>query len=79
MAKYAGRNEEELEQLKSMQLFYVDGKSKAGRPVFYYIARKYMWVKYFVSIVGSLKILKGPRNLFDIEKDQDTEKCNNES
>ena len=42
MAKYAGRNEEELEQLKNMQLFYVDGKSKAGRPVFYYIARKYM-------------------------------------
>uniref|UniRef100_A0A7M5VE60 Ras-GAP domain-containing protein n=3 Tax=Clytia hemisphaerica TaxID=252671 RepID=A0A7M5VE60_9CNID len=42
MAKYAGRNQEELEQIKNMQLFYVDGKSKAGRPVFYYIARKYI-------------------------------------
>lgn len=41
MAKQSGQNQDELEQLKSKQLFYGDGKSKTGRPVFYYIARRY--------------------------------------
>ena len=44
MAKHAGQNQDELEQLKSRQLFYGDGRSKAGRPVFYYIARRYLYV-----------------------------------
>lgn len=42
MAKQSGQNQDELEQLKSKQLFYGDGKSKTGRPVFYYIARRYL-------------------------------------
>ncbi|XP_047141766.1 neurofibromin isoform X1 [Hydra vulgaris] len=42
MAKHEGQNKEELEYIKSNQLFYGDGKSKAGRHVFYYIARRYM-------------------------------------
>ena len=42
MAKHAGQNQDELDRLKTKQLFYSDGLSLAGRPVFYYIARRYM-------------------------------------
>ena len=41
MAKQVGQNQDELDQLKKRQLFYCDGQSLAGRPVFYYIARRY--------------------------------------
>jgi len=41
MMKNAGQNKEELQSIKSLQLFYQEGKSKAGNPVFYFIARRY--------------------------------------
>ncbi|XP_071499783.1 neurofibromin-like [Diadema antillarum] len=34
-------NEEDFKRLKSLNIFYQDGVSKAGNPVFYYVARKY--------------------------------------
>ncbi|XP_071848474.1 neurofibromin-like isoform X2 [Apostichopus japonicus] len=34
-------NEEDLKHIKSLNIFYQEGFSKAGHPVFYYIARKY--------------------------------------
>ena len=44
MARHEGQNKDELEYIQSNQLFYGDGRSKAGRRVFYYIARRYMYV-----------------------------------
>ncbi|XP_030848330.1 neurofibromin isoform X1 [Strongylocentrotus purpuratus] len=34
-------NEEDFKRLKSLNIFYQDGISRAGNPVFYYVARKY--------------------------------------
>eukprot|EP00795_Rhopilema_esculentum_P015875 gene15875-7206_t len=41
MMKHAGQNNDELQAIKSLQLFYQEGKSKAGNPVFYFVARRY--------------------------------------
>eukprot|EP00794_Sanderia_malayensis_P014143 gene14143-15620_t len=41
MTKHAGQNKDELQSIKGLQLFYQEGKSKAGNPVFYYIVRRY--------------------------------------
>lgn len=41
MVKHQMHEKEEFKQLKSMNIFYQAGTSKAGFPVFYYIARRY--------------------------------------
>lgn len=41
MVKHQMHEKEEFKTLKSMNIFYQAGTSKAGYPVFYYIARRY--------------------------------------
>ena len=41
MVKHQMHEKEEFKSLKSMNIFYQAGTSKAGYPVFYYIARRY--------------------------------------
>uniref|UniRef100_A0A182Q4E2 Ras-GAP domain-containing protein n=1 Tax=Anopheles farauti TaxID=69004 RepID=A0A182Q4E2_9DIPT len=41
MVKHQMHEKEEFKTLKSMNIFYQAGTSKAGNPVFYYIARRY--------------------------------------
>lgn len=41
MVKHQMHEKDEFKALKSMNIFYQAGKSKAGYPVFYYIARRY--------------------------------------
>lgn len=41
MVKHQMHEKEEFKALKSMNIFYQAGTSKAGYPVFYYIARRY--------------------------------------
>ncbi|GAB6033713.1 Neurofibromin 1 [Chamberlinius hualienensis] len=41
MAKHNIHDKEEFKSLKSLNIFYQAGTSKAGNPVFYYIARRY--------------------------------------
>lgn len=44
MVKHQMHEKEEFKALKSMNIFYQAGTSKAGYPVFYYIARRYKYV-----------------------------------
>jgi len=44
MVKHNMHEKEEFKSLKSLNIFYQAGTSKAGYPVFYYIARRYKWV-----------------------------------
>ena len=41
MAKHSMHEKDEFKSLKSLNIFYQAGTSKAGNPVFYYIARRY--------------------------------------
>ncbi|XP_071790650.1 neurofibromin-like isoform X1 [Asterias amurensis] len=41
MARRNIHNEEDFKRLKSLNIFYQEGTSRCGHPVFYYIARKY--------------------------------------
>ncbi|XP_074600003.1 neurofibromin 1 isoform X2 [Brevipalpus obovatus] len=41
MAKHSMHEKDEFKALKSLNIFYQAGTSKAGNPVFYYIARRY--------------------------------------
>ena len=41
MAKHNMHEKDEFKSLKSLNIFYQSGTSKAGNPVFYYIARRY--------------------------------------
>ena len=41
------QEKEEFKSLKSLNIFYQAGNSKAGNPVFYYIARRYKYVCIF--------------------------------
>ena len=47
-------NEEDFKRLKSLNIFYQDGFSRAGFPVFYYVARKYKWEVQFTTIFNIL-------------------------
>ena len=44
MLKHNMHEKDEFKSLKSLNIFYQAGTSKAGNPVFYYIARRYKWV-----------------------------------
>lgn len=37
----SGIDQEQLDELKKLKIFYRDGKSKSGNPVCYYVARKF--------------------------------------
>ena len=41
MSKYNMHEKDEFKSLKSLNIFYQAGTSKAGNPIFYYIARRY--------------------------------------
>jgi neurofibromin 1 len=41
MVKHNMHEKEEFKSIKSLNIFYQAGTSKAGYPVFYYIARRY--------------------------------------
>ena len=41
MSKHNMHEKDEFKSLKSLNIFYQAGTSKAGNPVFYYIARRY--------------------------------------
>ena len=47
MSKQNMQEREEYKAIKNMNIFYQAGTSKAGNPVFYYIARRYKYVLYF--------------------------------
>ena len=49
-------NEEDFKRLKSLNIFYQDGFSRAGFPVFYYVARKYKWEHHLTTIFKSFTI-----------------------
>ena len=41
MSKHNVHEKEEFKLLKNLHIFYQAGTSRAGNPVFYYIARRY--------------------------------------
>jgi neurofibromin 1 len=41
MSKHNMHEKDEFKSIKSLNIFYQAGTSKAGHPVFYYIARRY--------------------------------------
>ena len=41
MLKHNVHEKDEFKSLKSLNIFYQAGTSKAGNPVFYYVARRY--------------------------------------
>lgn len=41
MSKHNMHEKDEFKSLKNLHIFYQAGTSKAGNPVFYYIARRY--------------------------------------
>lgn len=41
MARHAEESRDDLQAMKSLNVFYQGGKSKSGHPVFYYIARRF--------------------------------------
>lgn len=41
MSKHNMHEKDEFKSIKSLNIFYQAGTSKAGYPVFYYIARRY--------------------------------------
>lgn len=44
MSKHNMHEKDEFKSLKNLHIFYQAGTSRAGNPVFYYIARRYKWV-----------------------------------
>ena len=48
MSKHNMHEKDEFKSLKSLNIFYQAGTSKAGNPVFYYIARRYKWVLLWI-------------------------------
>jgi len=47
MSKHNMHEKDEFKSLKSLNIFYQAGTSRAGNPVFYYIARRF---KYVLSV-----------------------------
>lgn len=45
MVKHNMHEKDEFKSIKSLNIFYQAGTSKAGYPVFYYIARRYKYVE----------------------------------
>jgi len=50
MSKYNMHEKDEFKSLKSLNIFYQAGTSKASNPIFYYIARRYK----LVSVLNTL-------------------------
>ena len=44
MSKHNMHEKDEFKCIKNLSIFYQAGTSKAGNPVFYYIARRYKFV-----------------------------------
>ena len=44
MSKHNMHEKDEFKSLKSLNIFYQAGTSKAGNPIFYYVARRYKYV-----------------------------------
>lgn len=57
MVKHNMHEKEEFKSIKTLNIFYQAGTSKAGFPVFYYIARRYKWV-YLLSVTLNIMHVK---------------------
>lgn len=57
MTKHNIHEKEEFKSIKSLNIFYQAGTSKAGHPVFYYIGRRYKWVNSISSKQPRLEYL----------------------
>ena len=44
MSKHNMHEKDDFKSIKSLNIFYQAGTSRAGHPVFYYIARRYRYV-----------------------------------
>lgn len=58
MSKHNMHEKDEFKSIKTLNIFYQAGTSKAGNPVFYYIARRYKWVfliPYSRESVGGMR------------------------
>ena len=44
MSKHNMHEKDEFKSLKSLNIFYQAGTSRAGNPVFYYVARRFKYV-----------------------------------
>lgn len=51
MVKHNMHEKEEFKSIKSLNIFYQAGTSKAGHPVFYYIARRYKYVCFTALVL----------------------------
>lgn len=51
MSKHNMHEKDEFKSIKTLNIFYQAGTSKAGNPVFYYIARRYKWVIDIMSFL----------------------------
>ncbi len=49
MSKHNMHEKDEFKSLKSLNIFYQAGTSKAGNPIFYYVARRYKYVALHVE------------------------------
>ena len=47
MSKHNMHEKDEFKSLKSLNIFYQAGTSRSGHPVFYYVARRYKYVKFY--------------------------------
>ncbi len=47
MSKHNMHEKDEFKSIKSLNIFYQAGTSRAGNPVFYYVARRYKWVFFW--------------------------------
>jgi len=65
MSKHNMHEKDEFKSLKSLNIFYQAGTSRAGNPVFYYVARRFKYVLpalyytcFFCSISNKLVIVE---------------------
>ena len=71
MSKHNMHEKDEFKCIKNLSIFYQAGTSKAGNPVFYYIARRYKcvvmagivcdrrWINFQVRLVEIMRVLCG--------------------
>lgn len=56
MSKHNMHEKDEFKSLKSLNIFYQAGTSKAGNPVFYYVARRYKSVGFSSDLALSIVV-----------------------
>jgi len=66
MSKHNMHEKDEFKSLKNLHIFYQAGTSKAGNPVFYYIARRYKSVHSLSTVLAFFLIRWSDKSLWSV-------------